>query len=227
MPRTSQKTSSVLEIVQTLETQIIQGSLKPKEPLVESSICGRFGVSRTPVREAMRMLESRGYLIFTPYKGWTVKEISIAEVQEVYVVRAHLASLAAELACANLRERDLQELDGMLADMAVVVQKGDVHEYFELNINFHTLIEGVSGNRPLVRIMESLDKMTLRYRFLSLSLSGRLERSLDEHSRMVQAFRERDPEAAAQIAKESALNSGKLLMEYFGKPHPSMEPLVF
>jgi DNA-binding GntR family transcriptional regulator len=175
----------------------------------------------------MRMLESSGYLLFTPYKGWAVKEISIAEIQEVYLVRAHLASLAAELACKNLREPDLRRLEDTLTDMAVVVTRGEVHEYFALNLTFHNLIERVSGNRPLVRIMESLDKMTLRYRFLSLSLPGRLERSLDEHSRMVKAFRERDPEAAARIAKESALNSGKLLMEYVFKHHPSMEPLVF
>lgn len=213
--KNSRKTTSVRDIVETLEKEIVQGYLKPNERMVETEISKRFSVSRTPIREAMRILESNGYITFAPHRGWKVKEVSIDEVKEAYVVRAHLASLSTELGCQNLNDKDLNLLEKIVKDMKLAVRSANVAEYFTLNIKFHDIIETAGGNGTLSRIMESLDKMTYRYRFLSLSLHGRLTQSLEEHAKIMEALKKKDHEAAAQIAKESALNSGKLLMKYF------------
>lgn len=216
------ETNSVRKIVETLEMEIIQGHLKPRERLIETVISKRFGLSRTPVREAMRVLESRGLLVFSPFKGWNVKEVSADEVRESYLLRAHLAFFSAELACQNLTDADLDLLERILGDMNSAVQVTDVVAYFDLNVRFHDVIEKAAGNGILRKTMESLDKMTLRYRFLSLSFSGRLKDSFNEHSRIVKAFKERDAKGAAALAKESALNSGKLLVESFFKSYPAV-----
>lgn len=209
------KSTSIDKIVEILEKEIIHYHLKPQERLIENELSKRFGVSRTPIREAMRILESSGYVVFTPYKGWKVKEVSVNETQEAYVIRAHLASMATESACHNFREADLILLEKIVEDMGLAVRSADVAEYFTLNIKFHDIIETAGGNGTLSRIMQSLDKMTYRYRFLSLSLPGRLTQSLEEHAKIMEALKKKDHEAAAQIAKQSALNSGKLLMKYF------------
>lgn len=216
------KPDSVRKIVETLEMEIVQGHLTPKEHLIETRISRRFGLSITPVREAMRVLESRGFVVFSPFKGWNVREVSVDEARESYVLRAHLASFSAELACQNLTDADLELLERILGDMRSVLQLTDVVAYFDLNVRFHDVIEKAAGNGMLTKTMELLDKMTLRYRFLSLSLSGRLKESFNEHSRMVKAFKERDAKGAAAIAKESALNSGKLLVESFFKSYPAV-----
>lgn len=216
------KMDIVRKIVNTLEMEIIQGHLKPKEHLTGTGISKRFNISRTPVREAMRVLESTGFVVFSPFKGWRVKEVSMEEVREAYVIRAHLASLTAELACQNLTNANLELLEKILGEMNVAVQHADVVVYFDLNVRFHHVIERAAGNGTLAKIMESIDKMTLRYRFLSLSLSGRLKASFNEHSMMVKAFRERDSKEVATIAKESALSSGKLLVESFFTSYPAV-----
>lgn len=220
----TKKTDSVRKIVETLEAEIIQGHLKPRERLIETVISKRFGLSRTPIREAMRVLESRGFVVFSPFKGWNVKEVSADEVRESYLLRAHLAFFSAELACQNLTDADLDLLERILGDMNSAVRSTDVVAYFDLNVRFHDVIEKAAGNGILRKTMESLDKMTFRYRFLSLSLSGRLEKSFNEHSRMVKAFKERDLKEAATIAKESALSSGKLLMECAFRSYDGVRP---
>lgn len=222
MLKKSRKTTSVRKIVETLEKEIVEGHLKPNEHLVETEISRQFGVSRTPVREAMRVLESSGFVVFTPHRGWKVKEVSVSEVKEVYVIRANLASLVAELACHNLGEKELNILERIVKDMSLAVQSSNVAEYFNLNVKFHDIIEKAGGNGTLARIMESLDKITMRYRFLALSLPGRLIQSLDEHTKMVEAFKKKNQDEAAEAAKESALNAGKLLVDYFFKNYPTL-----
>ncbi len=222
--KNTKRTDSVRRIVETLEGEIIQGHLKPRERLIETVISKRFGLSRTPVREAMRVLESRGFVVFSPFKGWNIKEVSADEVRETYLLRAHLAFFSAELACQNLTDMDLDLLERILGDMNSAVRSTDVVAYFDLNVRFHDVIEKAAGNGILRKTMESLDKMTLRYRFLSLSLPGRLEESLNDHSRMVKAFKERDIKEAANIAKESALSSGKLLMKCVFSSYPVVYP---
>lgn len=211
----SKKTGSVSTIVDAIEKEIVQGYLKPKERLIETEISKRFGLSRTPVREAMRVLESRGFVVFSPFKGWNVKELSIDEVRENYVLRAHLTSFATELACQNLTNADLELLERILGEMKLAVQVSDVITYFYRNVRFHDVIQKAAGNGALKKTMELLDKMTLRYRFLSLSLPGRLKESLNEHEKIFKALKKRGTKEAASIAKESALNSGKLLVDSF------------
>lgn len=182
--------------------------------MIENDLAGRFGVSRTPIREAMRILESGGYVTFTPHRGWKVKGISVEEVKEVNIIRANLAAASTELACLKLKPSDLAALEKILSAMVGVVREGNVGEYFNLNVKFHQIIGRAAGNKTLSQMLESLDGLTLRYRFLALSLPGRLAQSLGEHQRIIEAFKKADHEEAAKAAKESALQSGRVLVKH-------------
>lgn len=212
--RKGPKTTSVRSIAETLKQEIVKGALKPNQRMIEDDLAERFGVSRTPIREAMRTLESMGYVTFTPHRGWKVKEVSVDEVKEVNVIRAHLAAAATELACVKLKPSDLAALEKLLVAMVSAVRAGDVGEYFKLNVEFHAIIGRAAGNQTLSRMLESLDQLTLRYRFLALSLPDRLTQSLGEHQRIIEAFKRADHEEAARAAKESALRSGSMLVKY-------------
>lgn len=213
----SRKQQSVNEIAETLEREIVLGKLKANQRLVETEVSKRFEVSRTPVREAMRKLESSGFVIFVPHKGWRVKEISLKEVEEIYVIRANLSFLSTKIACNNLSQTKLAVLEKVLEGFESAVKSNNVSRYFDLNVRFHCIIEEASKNNTLVKMLNSLDKITLRYRFLSLSLPDRLAQSLNEHSKIVEALRNKNKEEAGMLAQESALNAGRLLIEYLSK----------
>ena len=212
--RTRPKTISVRSIAERLKQDIIKGALQPNQRMIEDDLAKRFAVSRTPIREAMRTLESVGYVTFTPHRGWKVKEISVDEVQEVNFIRANLAAASTELACLKQAASDLAALEKICSVMIRVASLGNVGEYFSLNVKFHRLISKVAGNKTLGGMIGSLDERTLRYRFLALSLPGRLAESLGEHMRILAAFKKGDPDEAAKAAKESALRSGSLLTEH-------------
>jgi DNA-binding GntR family transcriptional regulator len=212
--RTKPKATSVRIIAAKLKQDIIKGALKPNQRMIEDDLAERFAVSRTPIREAMRTLESVGYVTFTPHRGWKVKEISVAEVQEVNFIRAALAAASTELACLKHEDADLAALEKICSVMTRVVRSGNVGEYFNLNVRFHRMISTIAGNKTLGGMIASLDQRTLRYRFLALSLPGRLAESLGEHMRILEAFKKGDPDEAAKAAKQSALRSGSLLMEH-------------
>jgi DNA-binding GntR family transcriptional regulator len=214
------KTSTASRIADAVEIEIIQGRFQPRESLTESSLSERFGVSHIPVREALRILESRGYLVSAPFQGWKIKEFTLDEVKEVILVRAHLVALATQLACNRLTERHVTHLQALVKEMAEAAEARNVKDYFRLNMLFHDQIDVIGANQTLIRILRSLNNITLRYRFAALNLPGRLKDSLREHVRMLQAFKRRDALAAAEAARASALTSGQLVIDHLFTHYP-------
>ena len=214
--------SLVATIVEQLESKIISGALKPEERLVEQTLCEQMGVSRSPLREAFRVLENRGFVKKVARRGVTVTKGSLKEAIDVYVIRANLESLATSLA---VRRNDPQ-LIGILKElhkkMVQVAEKGDRKTYYRLNNEFHAAVIHACGNDQLIDMLDVFGKHTTRYRREVLSIPGKLEESVKKHNALIRSIERGDAKQAEELRRESILENIALLQQHFdnkGGPH--------
>jgi DNA-binding GntR family transcriptional regulator len=207
-------------IAEWLEAAIIAGELKPRERLVELDLAARFRVSRAPVREALRLLEREG-LVTTDTRGVHVATITLQEVADIFEILAHLEELYTRRAAADLKPADLERMSKVVDEMTRAVAAGDLQRYFELNVEFHSVVRLACANRRLIDLLENLGKPTLRYRYLAMSLPGRMPVSLEEHRRILAALRGGEAEAAGRHARESAERAYDVLHDFL-KHNPQL-----
>lgn len=206
---------SVTEFVsQYLEDKIISGELKPGERLTTRETSQQLGISAIPVREAFRILEGAGLVKFSPRKGIRVSDFTKHEIEEIFTLRAYLFGLTAKLASRNLKDRDLAEIVRLGEELAQKCQKGDIKSYFQVNIKFYRLLAKASNNNKLCHTLENLAKQTYRYCYASLSIPGRLQKSLLHHKHIIQALKERDEEKAEKSAKLLLEEAGQALISH-------------
>jgi DNA-binding GntR family transcriptional regulator len=194
-----------------IEKLIIEGTLKPRERLIETNLSQALGVSRPPVREALRALEREELVTFSHRRGVTVTEITEKDVQDVYLIRSTLESLAVKLAAKNLTKENLIKLEALNAQMSKASQRRDVNAYFQLNQEFHEIILEAANNQKLSKILKNLGKQTLRLRFFTLSLPGRIKKSQENHCRLLDALKAQDAEAAGRLRLEDVQSGGQIL----------------
>ncbi len=203
--------SLVASIVENLEGRIISGSLKPAERLVEQRLCEQLAVSRSPLREAIRILENRGFVVKRARRGVTVAQATLKEATDVYTIRANLESLATFLA---IRRRDpdlvgrLRELNGKMARFA---ERGDSRSYDRMNAEFHDTLIRACGNERLIEMLTIFAKHTARYRKEVLSMPGRLASSLEKHQALIRSIESGDAEGAERMRKNDILANIPLL----------------
>lgn len=187
-------------VYEALRSEIAAGQLPPATNLVETALAARFGVSRTPVREALRRLE-QDRLVERGERGLRVREADPQEVLELYEARVLLESAVARAAALRRTPGDLALLEGMLdADRTDTVT--EPAERARRNAAFHEALWRAAGNRVLVDLLQRLGLHLLRHPETTLSWPGRWEQSLDEHARLLDALRRHDPDAAAAAATE-------------------------
>ena len=198
--------SLVHQVVQGLEKKILEGTLKPGERIIEEDLCRTLGVSRSPVREAFRILESEGFVTHEPRKGISVSEISREEAADIYLIRANLESLAIYLAVRKQDPAVLKKLKDCDQEMKKAASQNDVRTYFELNLKFHeTFIESCE-NKRLVQLIKSFEKQVIRYRLEVLSVPDWTRSSLKIHEELIRAFESGDAEKAEQIRRVGILS---------------------
>lgn len=207
--------STAEKVSQFLETRIIQNELHPGTRLIERDLSASLGVSRIPIREALRRLEQAGLVKIIPRKGAQVTAITRKEVEEIYALRAPLSGLAARLAARNIREKDLRRLMQIGRQMAEKARRNDLKSYFPLNLKFHDLLRQAAGNLRLYQILQNLGKQTTRFRFTSLSLPGRVSRSNTYHQQLIRALKKRDEKKAERIARRIIREAGRALVRHF------------
>jgi DNA-binding GntR family transcriptional regulator len=195
--------SRAYELAARLEAEIIAGKRKPRERLIELELASAFGVSRAPVREALRMLEREG-LVSNGLRGVQVAAITSEEVTDTFEILAHLEELYTTRAAPHVGADGVARMQRILEDMGHAVEVNDVHHYYDLNLQFHQVIRDVCPNRKLVHLLENLGKQTLRYRHLAMSLPGRLRVSLEEHRAILDALVQGDAATAGRQARLSA-----------------------
>jgi DNA-binding GntR family transcriptional regulator len=190
---------NVPSLYHQLLEEVLEGDLRPGEILVESTLGKRFGVSRTPIREALRMLEQDGVLERIN-RGMRVRQTSSEEVLEIYGVRAILEAAAARDAASHRTDYDLATLDRIFASMGEA-RGASPQEMAAINRSFHRAIWDAARNRTLSDLLERLAVHLRRYPATTYLRSGRWEEALEEHRRLLEAIREKDPDVAADLAE--------------------------
>ncbi len=201
------------KILETIREAILKGTLKPGEKVAEPELAERFGISRTPIREAFRQLESEGYLTVIPRKGAVVAALSEQDVQEFYAIKSTLEGYAAELAASRLSEKELEKLETINERLKQLAEEGDVKAFFRVHNEFHDLFVKAAGNSKLHELIQHLGMKFNRLRMASLSVEGRMGISVAEHERLIEAFRNQDGARAESLVKKTAEIGGKVLLE--------------
>ncbi|MBA4423665.1 MAG: hypothetical protein C0390_11320 [Syntrophus sp. (in: bacteria)] len=196
-------------IVEELEAKIIDETLTPGQRIVEETLCKTFSVSHSPVREALQILESRGFVIREPRRGFTVVRITLQEVENIYRIRAHLEGLAMALAVRHRTPMFLSKLKRMHEKMILVAEKGKDKIYQGLNQKFHEMIVSACGNPRLIQLIRTFDRQTARYRIAVMIGPGWMENSTRIHGAIITAFETGDADAAERIRRGVVLNQIK------------------
>ncbi|GBG58190.1 GntR family transcriptional regulator [Sporomusaceae bacterium FL31] len=199
-------------VCETLRDSIRNGVLQPGERLMEIQLAEELGVSRTPVREAIRKLELEGYVIMLPRRGTYVANLSIKDINEVFEIRTALDVLATGLAAERITEEELEQLERLLVQIGEYIEQNDMEKIVEIDTQFHDILYRASRNDRLVGIINNLREQLTRFRSISMSYPGRLKKTLEEHSRMVEAIAQRDVELAQRLAVEHMENSEQTLL---------------
>lgn len=199
-------------VFESLREAIIQGRLKPGERLMEMQLAEEMGVSRTPVREAIRKLELEGFVVMIPRKGAYVSGISVRDIVDVFEVRAALEALAAGLAAERITDKELEELERSIVLAAELGDRAELDAIVETDTNFHELIYKACRNERLVQIITHLKEQIQRFRTTSLSQPGRSRDALYEHRAVVEAISERNIDLAQTLAREHVENAEQSLL---------------
>lgn len=200
-------------VCETLRNAIVAGVLQPGERLMEIQVAEELGVSRTPVREAIRKLELEGFVVMIPRRGTYVSDLSIKDITEVFEVRTSLDVLAAGLAAERITEEELEQMERLLVEIGGYVEQNDMDKIVEADSQFHDILYRASRNERLVGIINNLREQLTRFRSLSMSYPGRLKEMFGEHTRMVESLGQRNVALAQQFAGEHMANAEQVLLK--------------
>ena len=207
--------SLVQAIVEDIEGQIARGDLKPGQRLMEQSMCETLGVSRSPLREAFRILENQGFLTNKARRGVFVASLSRKEAMDIYIVRANLESLAVYLVVRAGNPEVTRRLREIHEKMAAAVASEDRENYMKYNVEFHETLISACENECLIDMLRRLHKQTFRYRAMLLSTPGKSFDSVKRHEALIQSIEEGDASRAEKVRKEAILNNIALMESMF------------
>jgi DNA-binding GntR family transcriptional regulator len=199
-------------IVTFVKDSIINGRLKPGERVPEHEIAENFGISRTPIREAFRQLESEGFITVIPRKGAVVSPITAKDVSEFYSIKSLLEGYAAGLACGKFTEKELKRLTQINQQMQKHAAKNDVRGFYRLDNQFHEVFLSSSGNDKLCVLAHQIAQQFERFRIMALSLPGRMNTSIKQHEDIIKAFTEQNAELVEKLVRANAELSSKVLV---------------
>jgi len=200
-------------VFEQLEESILSGRIKPGESLIELKLSEQLGVSRTPVREAIRMLEQKGLVQIIPNKGAVVLGISEKDLEDIYTIRMYIEGLASRLAAANITDEQILELSELVDLQEFYSLKQSTSHIKDLDSRFHEKIYEYSNNRTLQHTLSDLHHMVVRYRQLSFAAEGRAEKAIEEHRQILQALARHDQDAAEKLTVQHISNAKDNLLQ--------------
>ncbi|GFE62494.1 GntR family transcriptional regulator [Geobacter sp. AOG2] len=201
------------KILENIRDAIISGALKAGSRVSEPDLAERYGISRTPIREAFRQLESEGYLTVIPRRGAVVSEFSEKDVEEFYAIKSILEGYAARRACEKLTAKEVERLQAINDRLAELALHNDIKAFFKTHSDFHDVFIRAADNEKLRELIASLVTRFQRLRLMSISLPGRMDISVQEHQKIIEAFRRKDGETAELLVRKNAEYGGKVLMD--------------
>ena len=183
-------------VFNTLREAILKGELKPGERLMELQLAAKLGVSRTPIREAIRMLEQEGLAVTVPRKGAEVARMTEKDMEDVLQVREALDELAVNIACEKITEEQLDNLRQAMKEFEASTKSGDVKGIAQADVLFHDIIYQSTGNSKLVSMLNNLREQIYRYRVEYLKDADSYPNLMKEHEEIEHALAKRDKKKA-------------------------------
>lgn len=187
-------------VFNTLRQAILKGELKPGERLMEIALAERLGVSRTPIREAMRKLELEGLVVMIPRRGAQVANITEKDLNDVLDVRIALENMAIEKACERMTEEEMGRLWVAAKEFERTMGEGNLVKLAEADVAFHEIIYRAADNRRLNQVLNNLREQIYRYRVEYLKEEETRNVLVMEHEELTQAIKERDVKRAQEIS---------------------------
>ena len=186
-------------VFNTLRRAILRGELKPGERLMEIQLANKLGVSRTPIREAIRKLELEGLVLMIPRKGAEVAEITEKNLRDVLEVRCALEELAVQLACDRIDEEGLKELRAAADTFRKVLDSDDITQIAQADVDFHDVIFKATDNQRLIQLLNNLREQMYRYRIEYLKKKECYPQILQEHQEIIESIAGRDKDRATNV----------------------------
>lgn len=200
-------------VFNTLRQAILTGELKPGERLMEIHLANRLGVSRTPIREAIRKLELEGLVTMIPRRGAEVAQITEKSMSDVLEVRRAMDALCAELACDRITEEELAKLEVACENFEKATKTKDVKKIAQADVELHDIILQATGNQRLIQLINNLSEQMYRYRFEYIKDFSQHETLVEEHKMIYESLMSRDKERASEAAKVHIDNQKKTIIQ--------------
>lgn len=195
------------QVFNKIREDILSGNYAEREELKEAAISKALGVSRTPVREALRQLELEGLVTIVPNKGAYVNGITAKDIFDIYVIRSYLEGLCAKWACEHITEEQLEQLEEITYLSEFHIQKEHWEQIFELDNRFHLLLYQACGSKVLEHILADYHHYVERVRKNTLSSQERARTATQEHKAILESVRNKDKERAEKLANEHIYQS--------------------
>ncbi|MCK9408855.1 MAG: GntR family transcriptional regulator [Bacteriovoracaceae bacterium] len=214
-------------IASSIRNAIIDGRMLPGTRLTEQELVSMLGVSRTPLREALLLLDAEGFVNVLPRKGAVVSAITKEDVEEIYGAKSILETAAAKLACEKISYETIESLSELTNEMEAAMndERKDYRTMLNLNSEFHQLLSDAGGNKRISQFIRNLRSQTLRYNYIYLSLQSRIETSIADHRHMIEALKQRDKERIAQLIQDHNASACRSLCEFI-QQHSLTNPNV-
>ena len=200
-------------VFNTLREAILKGELKRGERLMELQLAAKLGVSRTPIREAIRMLEQEGLAVTIPRKGAEVARMTEKDMEDVLQIRDALDELAASIACEQISEEELAELRHTMHEFEESTKTGDVKRIAEADVRFHDIIYHATRNVKLENMLNNLREQMYRYRVEYLKDETIYPRLLKEHKDIAESLRRKDKSRASETMREHVKNQAEAVKD--------------
>lgn len=189
-------------VFKTLRQAILKGDMQPGERLMEIQLANKLGVSRTPIREAMRKLELEGLVVMTPRKGAEVAGITEKNLRDVLEVRKALEELAIEITCKKINEDEIEELSKAEVAFRAAVEKGDVMQIAQMDEGFHDIIFKATGNDRLMQMLGNLREQMYRFRLEYIKDLDKRKLLVEEHKKILDSIAQKNAKEAKRAIAE-------------------------
>ncbi|BBF43798.1 transcriptional regulator, GntR family [Lachnospiraceae bacterium KM106-2] len=206
---TTDKYSLRGRVFHKIRENILSGKYSKGEELRENTLDKELGVSRTPVREALRQLELEGLVNIIPNKGATVTGLSSKDIRDIYIIRSYLEGLCAKLACENITSEEMEQLEEIQYLSEFHAKKKHYEQLVELDNRFHRIIYDASHSKILDHLLSDFHHYVERIRMVSLSSDERVAHCNEEHNAILEALKEQNADHAEQLAHQHIMNTMK------------------
>lgn len=207
------------QVVEQLREMIFEGELAPGSRIPERTLCESFGISRTPLREALRVLASEGLIEHLPHRGASVSQLRPEDIDHMFQVMESLEALAGELACQQVTDAEIADIRALHDAMLQHYERGERRDYFRINQMIHRRLVEVARNPVLLDIYGSLSGRIRRARYQANLDRARWRQAIDEHEQILEALEARDGQRLSRLLRDHLQHKYNVLKTVLVKEH--------